>query len=376
MYELIKKEKISKNLTTLMQDGTFYDLYNKLCDTDNLLEMEECSARVFNAMIFACQTVADKDAVKNVTIDLLTQISPGYGGTLFAVGQYSEKEYLKILQKHDAFYRENGHEKMIECLKHGVAVHFTTPKIMQKIEKDGVFRAYNSMFSTEITEKILAAQKYQLEHDETSAQTGMYLSQGFGFSEGVSMSSQTNSFWMNHTPESLTFLFGSKVYTRNKEGAMQHVKDATSTLPNEQREEILEILENIWDNCVGSDKSLGCILIDRDGLEYEKVTYWNEEPPRVVEDRPYKDNTLNSFSSMENSRYTKDIPVYNLSFVNVPSIYQLEMYRKEHPLGPEERLNKYVDSVDNENDPETNAMLAELFADLGEFDSDDDFDEI
>lgn len=370
MYELINKENITRNLTALMQDGTFYDLYNKLCDSDDLVEMEECSARVFNAMLFACQTVADKEAVKNITFDLLIQIAPSYGGTLYADGQYSEKEYLKILQKYDSFYLENGHEKMIERLKHGVAVHFTTPKIMQRIKESGAFYAYNSMFSKEIEEKIIAAQEYQLEHDETSEQTGMYLNQGFGFSDGVSMSSQTNSFWMNHTPESLTFLFGSKVYTRNKEGAMQHIKVATSALPNEQREEILEILENIWDNCVGNDKSLGCVLIDRDGLEYEKVTYWNEDPPRVVEERPYKDNTLNSFSSMENSRYRKDIPVSNLSFVNVPSIYQLEMYRKDHPLSPENKIKNIYDISDEdyENNQEANEILARLF--------DDDFDEI
>ena len=72
--------------------------------------------------------------------------------------------------------------------------------------------------------------------EKMNGYNGIYhvLNGSINFSKGISMASQTNSFWMNHTPESLTFLFGGKLYTRNKAGAMQHVMEATSSLPDEQ----------------------------------------------------------------------------------------------------------------------------------------------
>lgn len=363
MYKMIPKDIIQKNMNNIIQSEFFCDLYNRICETDELNLMEENSAKVFNTALFACQLVESGETIKAIMIDLLKNADYGYGGTL-SVSAYEEEVYLKTLQKYDESYLENGHEKMIERLKHGVAVHFTTPRILEKIERDGCFRAYNSMFSKEAEEKIIAAQKYQQEHDSTAEKTGRVLSQGFGFSKGISMASQTNSFWMNHTPESLTFLFGGKLYTRNKAGAMQHVMEATSSLPDEQKKEVCELLENIWDDLVGEDKSLGCVLIDRDALEYEKVTYWNETPPRVEEQRPYRDGTLNSLNSMEDSRYGKDIPVSGLKLLKVPSIYQLEMYRREHPILEEDKIKPDIPVFEEELDID--------FSDL----SDDPMDEI
>ena len=158
------------------------------------------------------------------------------------------------------------------------------------------------------------------------------------------MGAQTVDFWMNHTPESLTFLFGGKVFTRNKDGAMEYVEECISTLPEEQKKEMMNIMEEIWENVVGSDKSLGCVLIDRDSMEYETVTYWGETPPRVEEIRPYRNGTLDSFSAMEESRYERDIPVSGLRFVKVPSIFELEKYRSEHPIDPKQRIGYFEES--------------------------------
>lgn len=340
MYKIINKDTIQSNLNNIVENGLFYDLYNRTMNSGELEEMESKSTQIFNAALFTCQLVENPVAIKEVMMELLQKANfDSYTGTL-ASDNFSAKQYVQILKQYDSFYVEDGMEKMLHRLKHGVAVHFTTPRIMEKIEEDRVLYAYSSMFAKEIEDKILKAGEYQREHSEEARDTLNFLHQGFGFSKGISMGAQAAKFWMHHTPESLTFLFGGKVFTRNKKGAMEHVDEAISTLPDDRKGEMRELLEHIWDDLIGQDESLGCVLIDRDALEYEKVTYWNEEPPRVEEVRPYRNNNFSSLGYTEETRYIKDIPVSGLKFVKIPSIIQLEKYRRAHPIPKEDKIVK------------------------------------
>lgn len=340
MCKTISKKVIRDNLNKLVESEYFYELYNRTMDSEDLEEMESKSTQIFNTALFVCQLVEDPVKIKEIMIELLqTENFDPYTGTLSS-HDFSARQYLDILKKYDSFYLENGKEKMIHRLKHGVAVHFTTPRIMEKIEEAGRLYAYSSMFSKEIEDKILEAGEYQKEHSEEARNTLNFLHQGFGFSKGISMGAQAAKFWMHHTPESLTFLFGGKVFTRNKKGAMEHIDEAISTLPEDRKKEMKEIMEHIWDDLIGQDESLGCVLIDRDALEYEKVTYWNEEPPRVEEVRPYRNNNFSSLGYTEEDRYNKDIPVSGLKFVKIPSIIQLEKYRRSHPISKEDKIVK------------------------------------
>lgn len=81
---------------------------------------------------------------------------------------------------------------------------------------------------------------------------------------------------------------------------------------------------------MGKVDGRGCILINRDDLEYEVVTDWSKEPPRIVEKRPYSNNSLDELFSLENSRYNQDIIVREGAVINVPTIQELEKYKNEN----------------------------------------------
>lgn len=340
MNNLIDKNIIEENIRKLVESDFFYQIYNKLVDeNDSLSQKEEISAQVFNTILFVCQLVSDLEICKQIIIELLKHGMYDFGGIL-SCSYPAEFEYLNIISKYDTDYLIDGKNKMYDRLKHGFAVHFTTPKIIDKIKNTKYLYAHESMFSKAIERKIQEASNYQLEHHSQVAKYGNYLSQGFGFSKGISMGAQTVGYWMNHTPESLSFLFGGLVYTRDKKGAMEYVESSIDSLPIDRQQEMLKILEYIWDELVGEDRRLGCILIDRDSLEYETVTYWNEEPKRVEEVRPYQRHNLEYFSITEESRYDKDIPVSGLRFMSVPSIYQLEEYCKLNPIAEDDKLRE------------------------------------
>ena len=342
MVKLLEKNNIVKNIKCLVESNYFYDLYNKvLINDDSAYELKEAaSASVFNAILLTCQLVEDIDCAKKIIEEMLKGRFFSEKGTIDHT-YFFENIYLNILQKYDSYYLEDGYKKMIERLYHGYAIHFTTNKISQMIHKKGYLLANSSMFSTEIEKKLLEASKYQMLHaSKEELDRGYFLSQGFGFSKGISMGAQTPAYWMNHTPESLSFLFGGFVYKRDKDGAMEHIKKSISSLKESKKIEILKIANGIWDNLIGNDMQLGAILIDRDVLEYNSVTYWNEMPPRVEEIRPYYQGTFQSAIVLEESRYYKDIPSSGLSFISVPSIMLLESYRKKNPLSEDEKFKK------------------------------------
>lgn len=347
----MNKEIIANNIRLLTESKYYYDVYSILVnDNDSQDFKEEVSAQIFNTILFVAQLVSNVEDIKEIVIDILKHPVYGTGGTLLSDRLYANI-YLNIIKKYDTQYNNNGYNKMLDKLKHGVAIHFTTSKIVENINSDGVLYSHNSMFNKEVEMKILYASDYQRTHSQDNGNMFNYLSQGFGFSKGISMGAQTVAYWMNHTPESLSFLFGGYVYTRDKEAAMKHVCNCVSLLPPAEKDEIIKILDCLWDKLVGSDKRLGCILISRDFLEYETYTDWNN---CLIEVRPYTDS-FDDFCYTEESRYHKDIFKDGFECITVPSIMQLEQYRKMVSISSNERIRH--DYIEETNDSELDFLF-------------------
>lgn len=312
---MYNKQNVVNNIQKMINEN-FYELYAKYA-SDNL-NKENLSALIFNSILLASQLLDDEDLIKNLVIDFIEENIYSSDGNI-SFFDNPDYELPKMLSKHSNI----TYSEILERLKHGFAVHFTTPNIMKIIKENKSLSSTNQLYSRETEELFRTA--YEIQSKNTN---NVYngLMTGFGTGKGISMSSQTNGYWMNHTPESLSFLFGGRVYTRDKEAAFDYISSVINTLDIELQNKLLKELNEIWDKFVGEDRYLGAILIDRDGIEYEKVTYWSENPPRVEEQRPYKHNLMD-ITSNENSRVNTDINIEYLSFIKVPSIPMLEEYR-------------------------------------------------
>jgi len=312
---MINKKNVIKNIEKIICED-FYELYTKYAVED--LDKEKLSALIFNSILISCQLLEDEESIKGLIEDFIEK----------NVGAYDE--YLLfdnnpdlVLMEMISKYSNISYDEVLHRLRHGFAVHFTTPKIMKIIKENKLLSSNNQMFSKEVEELINEAKKIQY---SKTGDVFNCLSTGFGFGQGISMSSQTNGYWMNHTPESLSFLFGGHVYTRNKKAALLFILKATSSLDFSLQNKVLVELNKIWDRLIGEDRNLGAILIDRDGIEYEKVTHWNYDPPKIEEIRPYRYDLIDIVSN-ENSRVYSDIGIEYLTFLDVPSISMLEEYR-------------------------------------------------
>ena len=152
-----------------------------------------------------------------------------------------------------------------------------------------------------------------------------YLFRGFG--TGVSSyGSMTNGFWMYHTPESLSFLFGN-ISNRNKEESMKCVSNCISALNPIDKQKTFKAMSDIYDRLIGDEQEVGCILIDRDSFTYEVDYYYHTNPPTQVERRPYS----NGFESLlsNDCKITDDIDIKNLKFLTIPTIKELERQKNE-----------------------------------------------
>ena len=302
---MINKKNVIKNIEKFIDDE-FAELYAEYITEE--IDNEKLSALIFNSILISCQILDDEESIKGLIVDFIEK------------NINSKKDYLLFNNNPDLFlmemisrYSNISHDEVLERLRHGYAVHFTTPKIMEIIKEQKVLSSNNQMFSKEVEELI---DKVKTTQYLNTGDAFNCLSSGFGFGKGISMSSQTNGYWMNHTPESLSFLFGSHVYTRNKKEAFKYILGAINTLDFEYQKKILIKLNKIWDRLIGDDKNLGAILIDRDGIEYEKVTYWDYDPPKTEEIRPYRYDLMDIISN-ENSRIYTDIDIEHLTFFNV-----------------------------------------------------------
>lgn len=312
---MYNKPRTVENIQKMINEN-FYELYTKYTTDDS--DKEKVSALIFNSILLACQLLDEEETIKGLVIDFIEK-------NINSPDEYIVFNHAPdiVLPQMIAKYSNITYDEILNRLRHGFAVHFTTPNIMAIIKENKVLSCNNKLFSEETEELFRTAYKLQ-----TANTNNIYnaLTMGFGTGRGISMSSQTNGYWMYHTPESLSFLFGGRVYRRDKKDAFSHVLGAINTLDFDLQKKLVRELNEIWDKFIGEDKHVGAILIDRDGIEYEKVTYWNENPPRIEEVRPYRYD-LGDIISNENSKVYTDINGEYLTFIKIPSISMLEEYR-------------------------------------------------
>lgn len=341
----VNKELVYSNIFTLINNGFFLEKYieltTKVCDDDILIDdldldgifdevdeqvddvskledndhatkdikhLEDIAASVFNAIIIGCQLFDDEERIKKF-IDMFS---------------YCLDPYILEQSLHEF---DISKEEAINRLDHGFAVHFTTPKIGEAIQKTGrlVGSGKNAMFSQEEDKIINYAESEQKKNDPTAEATLTYLFRGWG--TGVSSyGSTTNGFWMYHTPESLTFLFGD-ISKRDKNAAMSFVAERISSLDEEGKKAVFDVMSNIYDRLIGDEQNTCCILIDRDAFKYEVDYYYGTGTPVGVERRPFSAN-FNSLISND-SLINGDIDVNHLKFIKIPTVIELERQKNE-----------------------------------------------
>ncbi len=304
------KELIFNNIKGYIDSGYYNNLYFELSEyVEDIRELEDISAKLFNAIVIACQLFDDRERQESFI-------------NLFSRGL-------------DSFYLEHvlsdfniTEEEAKERLMYGYGMHFTTPNICNLIKQEGVLKKFgnNGLITEEENEIINKARDMQIANDPTAEEQMRYLYKGFGL--GVSSySSQTNGFWMHRTPESLTFLFGN-ISERNKEKSMQFVANNISALDEESKRITFDTMSKIYDRLIGEEQTIGCILIDRDLFEYEVDYYYGSGEPVAKERRPYR-NSLCSLEDNDN-KITNDLDASKLKYLVLPTIKQLEMIRNNN----------------------------------------------
>ena len=311
------KDKVYENICDLINGDFFLNKYTELTEHISLdssnnestkKHLENVAANIFNAILIGCQLFDDKERItefvdmfsNSIIPDFLERVLPGFGIDV---------------------------DVALERLKHGFGIHFTTLRICQEIEEKGVLVGYgkNAMFTEEEDKIIEQASLIQKKNDSTAEEKLNYLYKGWG--AGVSSyGSLTNGFWMYHTPESLSFLFGN-ISNRNKEEAMEHVARCISALDDDRKEKTFDVMSNLYDRLIGEEQEVGCVLIDRDSLKYDIDYYYSSGEAVPVERRPYSkgfnDLTLND------CKITNDIDARNLRFLRVPTVIELEARKQE-----------------------------------------------
>lgn len=306
------------SINDLGLDGIFdeideqIDESSKLKDDGNATEdikfLEDIAANIFNAIIIGCQLFDDEERIKKF-VDMFSN--------------YLDPYFLEQCLPEFGISKEEA----IDRLNHGFVVHFTTPKIGDEIQKTGrlVASGKNAMFNQEEDKIIKYAEAEQKKNNPTAEETLNYLFRGWG--TGVSSyGSITNGFWMYHTPESLTFLFGD-ISKRNKNAAMSFVAEKISSLDEKDKSIVFHTMSNIYDKLIGDEQTTCCILIDRDAFKYEVDYYYDTGTPVGVERRPFFTN-FNSLKSND-SLINDDIDISYLKFLKIPTIAELERQKNE-----------------------------------------------
>lgn len=333
----------NKNIKDLVESDFYKDMYAKMEDYHETECMENKSAFIFNTILLTSQLIENPEQIKRVVENFLKD---NYRAKSYLKAIFFAKLVLEIEKECDI---KLDKKSISESLCHGCAVHFTTLNLAKQIENEKILKCSNSFLKKEEEEqivKIIELQRNKLNKDDVNK----YFSLGCAYARGISMGSQTEGFWMNNTPESMAFLFASDLQSSGYEEFKEHVKKCTDQLEDEDRKNATNLLESLWNRVVGKEDGRGCILINRDDLEYEVDTDWSEEPPRIVEKRPYSNNRLDELFSLENSRYSQDIIVREDAVINVPTIQELEKYK-----------NKNLDIVNSFSSKEDYDSIKQMF---------------
>lgn len=229
-------------------------------------------------------------------------------------------------------YTDLSEGEMAVALKHGVAVHFTTLKIAEKIKSDGKMSTLFSDNDRELLYKGMA---------QADTNSKYVFTTGFGMKKGICAGSITTGFYMFHTPETLSFIYGGNFLTGDKEKAMEHLYKSTENMESEVRDALRKRLERLWEQTASKSKRTA-ILIDRDGLEYKKNNYYGEngEVSRVEEVRPYMHGDLYDMNNIEMNLIEEEVPASSLFFVDVPTIDELDRRIEER------KKQKYIDGAE------------------------------
>lgn len=312
----MNKDLVYDNICDMVNNGYFLNKYIELTSdyaytelTDEVVKyLEDVSSRIFNAIVIGCQLFDDEELINRFV-----------NFSVYSLDEYSIETFLRV--------NNIDEEVALDRLKHGFGLHFTTPKICEEIIKNGSLSGFgkNSMFTKEEDEIIKNASLEQQSKNPDSSNTMRYLFRGWG--TGVSSyGSITNGFWMYHTPESLSFLFGD-ISKRDKDSSMRYVLECISSLDEENKKITYDTMSKLWDRLVGDEQSVCCVLIDRDSFEYEVDYYYFNSTPSPVERRPFTHGFNDIFNN--DMKISNDIDIKNLRFVKVPTIRQLEILKKQ-----------------------------------------------
>lgn len=305
------KSIIGLKISKLMNSEFILDQYAKVATGKPEDDKEKYFAKLFNLCLIFFQICPDEELCKKF-INTYMYIDSSNS-------EYPDIGMIGLLLEADT---ELSEQEMAEALKHGVAVHFTTPKIAEKIKSDGKM---STLFSDE--------DRRLLYQGMAQADTGSkyVFTTGFGMKKGICAGSITTGFYMFHTPETLSFLYGGNFLTCDKEKAMEHVYKSTENMEPEVRGALRKKLESLWDSTASKSKRTA-VLIDRDKLEYKKNNYYgaNGEISRVEEVRPYRNGDLYDMHNIEMNLIEGEIPTSSLFFVDVPTIAELDRKIEEN----------------------------------------------
>ncbi|MCI8546377.1 MAG: hypothetical protein HFJ44_04000 [Clostridia bacterium] len=299
------KSIIGLKISKLMNSDFILNQYAKIAEGKPEVDKEKYFAKLFNLSLIFFQICPDEEKCKKFINTYMYADSSN--------SEYPDIEIMGLLLEADTELTE---EEMAEALKHGVAVHFTTPKIAEKIKSDGKM---STLFSDEDRELLYKG------ISQTDPNSKYVFTTGFGMKKGICAGSITTGFYMFHTPETLSFIYGGNFLTGDREKAMEHLYKSTENMNPETRDALRKKLERLWDSTASKSKRTA-VLIDRDKLEYKKNNYYgkNGEISRVEEVRPYMRGDLYDLHNIEMNLIEEEVPTSSLFFVDVPTIAELD----------------------------------------------------
>ncbi|MGN1029695.1 MAG: hypothetical protein ACI4P7_06340 [Bacilli bacterium] len=301
----MNKSRIGLMLSNVINSEFVLKRYAEFADEKPVEDKEKYYAKLFNVALIFLQICPDEEKCKQFMDEYLDIDSSN--------SEYPDIFMMTIFLER---YTNLTESEMAEALKHGVAVHFTTPMIAEQIKSAGKM---STLFSDE-DRKLLYRGMSQA---DTSSE--YVFTTGFGLKKGICAGSITTGFYMFHTPETLSFLYGGYFFDGNKEAAMNFLEKSTENMDSETREELRTRLRKVWDMTASKEKRTA-ILIDRDELQYKKNNYYgpNGQITRVEEVRPYMHGNLYDMHNIEMNLIEEELSSDKLFFVNVPTIRELD----------------------------------------------------
>lgn len=299
------KSVLGLRLANVINSDFILKKYAELTEGKLIGDKEAYFAKLFNISLIFLQICPEEETCK--------QFIDTY---LDADASSSEYPDLSVMSLFLEMFTDLTVAEVSEALKHGVAVHFTTPKIAEQIKSSGKM---STLFSDE-DRKLLY--KGMAQADVNSK---YIFTTGFGMKKGICAGSITTGFYMFHTPETLSFLYGGNFFNGDKEAAMEFLEKTTEKMDPEIRDALRAKLKRVWDMTASKGKRTA-VLIDLDKLRYKTNNYYgsNGQIVRVEEIRPYMHGNLYDMHNIEMNLIEEEIPTSSLFFVDVPTIPELD----------------------------------------------------